>query len=154
MPDSRVSGRIALALQALKESRDNESIRIVPNRGAILVFEFDKLPPTLNQMLRMNRWKRDELLEAWSWWTYEQAYNELMLTPAPRIASVSITLVLKVYRLMDWDNASARLKIPGDALVNSAVILNDSPKVVKNYTVRQSQVSVRDQGISIILEVL
>lgn len=152
--DSEVSKRIASAIQALEESGDLKEARIKPQIGQIIQFEFDKLPPTLNQMLRMKRYARDALLDSWSWWMFEQAYNELLLTPGPRLRSVRIIFELHVYRLMDWDNASARFKIPGDALVNAAVIFDDSPKIVKEYSVRQKQVPQNKQGFTIYIEVL
>ena len=67
-----------------------------------------------------------------------------------QIAHCQILFTLYVRTLMDWDNAYARFKILGDALVAAGVISDDSPSAVEALTCDQLKVRGRDrQGCAV-----
>lgn len=118
-------------------------------------FHFDHLPPGLNGkdgLLRMHWSKRSELLELWTGMVLEQ---KRAADPFP-IEKCRVEFWLRVRQLMDWDNASARFKLVGDALVRAHVLKDDSPKVVDSFQVYQERVLTSEglsQGCSILIYV-
>lgn len=63
--------------------------------------------------------------------------------------SVSVVYDRQTARFMDWDNACASFKFIGDALVEAGVIIDDNPKVVVNFTPKQTRVQRKDERIVI-----
>jgi len=66
--------------------------------------------------------------------------------------SVKITYIRYCNRFMDWDNASASVKLPMDCLKDAKIIIDDSPKIVVEFSTKQVLVDRKSQRIEIIIE--
>lgn len=117
-----------------------------------IVMQFDQLPPSNNQLLRMHWRRRKQLLDAWIFHVKTQA-QELNL-PAERPAwRMRVQANFLVYRLMDDDNAEARFKLIGDALVKAGLLLDDNSAALQ-LEVLQSKVARNDQKTVLRIDVL
>jgi len=65
---------------------------------------------------------------------------------------VKITYIRYCNRFMDWDNASASVKLPMDCLKDAKIIIDDSPKIVVEFSTKQVLVDRKSQKIEIIIE--
>ena len=117
----------------------------------VIEFYFDQLPPSLNGkygLLRMHWAARGRLQDAWTLLVKNRAQH--LPESQHQIAHCQILFTLYVRTLMDWDNAYARFKILGDALVAAGVISDDSPSAVEALTCDQLKVRGRDrQGCAV-----
>lgn len=114
-------------------------------------YEFDPLPPTPNQMLRMHWGKRGKAKSDLMWQIRAQEIKE---APEP----CEIHALWTVYRKMDADNAIGRLKLVIDALKEMGVLKDDSLRYVKLVDAEQERtndprkqkliIEIREQGES------
>lgn len=109
-----------------------------------LCFHCDTLPPSLNTMLRQH-WsarsrEREYFNQLFRYYLYGKA--------APEPCEIIVTW--RVMRLMDEDNAKARFKLLGDALVKAGILSDDNPDVIKSLVVKQERVKHRaEQGFDL-----
>jgi len=81
------------------------------------------IPPSLNKYLRMHWAKRREVKELWYW----LVKNEAAWVPGLKgKRRVRITITFPVQRRRDRDNWSPKVIL--DALVNNAILWDDSPE--------------------------
>ena len=113
--------------------------------------QFDQLPPSQNQLLRMHWRRRAVALDAWIFWVKAQAQEQnLSEAPAWRI---TVGCLFKVARLMDEDNAQARFKLIGDALVRAGMVVDDNPNALQ-LAVFQRKVARTEQGVELTLTIV
>lgn len=95
-----------------------------------LVFRDFKYFPSLNTLLRMNRHRRRKLQHDLKVLIMEQTRNR-------HWGKVTLCYVRHHSNFMDWDNFGASFKLAGDALVQAAVIKDDSPKIIHDFFPKQ-----------------
>ena len=109
----------------------------------ITIFE---LPPMMNQLIRMNRWKYGELRDKWEWLIRAEK-------PAKHTGRVNIRLTRVSTRTPDPDNVAASFKFIGDALESLGVIADDSFNTIVDLTARWEKADSMDgQGVKIEIE--
>ncbi len=105
-------------------------------------WEFTELPFSLNDMLRAHWSKRGEIRD----------YYAMLFRAGQRTAPqpCELTITWRVTQAMDWDNAAARFKCIGDAMVLAGVLADDNPDVVRAFHVKQQRVKHRgEQGFTV-----
>lgn len=107
----------------------------------IFVIDQDDFPPGLNSsggLMRSHWSQRDKILKKFQWLIY-QAKLQKFLGP------VKVLLLGYVHRYYDWDNFASLFKIPGDALVKQNILLDDAPKIIQDFKMRQIQVKMKER---------
>lgn len=105
-----------------------------------LYFELKELPPGLNKVLRLNRWKRSEL--------YKEIYgicHRMVLGKTPQNPLTKFTLAFTriTIKPLDLDGLTASFKPFLDSLVLSGVIKDDNWDLVNFDNTKYIQTKVR-----------
>ncbi len=123
-----------------------------PQAASQIVMQFDQLPPSQNQLLRMHWRRRTVALDAWIFWMKAQAQEQNLSSEAPAW-HIAVGCLFKVARLMDEDNAQARFKLIGDALVRAGLVVDDNPNALQ-LAVFQRKVARAEQGVELTLNIV
>ena len=114
----------------------------------MLIINGTLLPIGINKLLRMH------------WAVRKKEYKKFLANienQNPEIRKqqftdpVSIEYIRKSVRYMDWDNAAGSFKLIGDSLVELGVIIDDSPKYIPEFLVKQEKVKRDEQGFTVII---
>ncbi len=108
----------------------------------------DELPPGLNGpdgLIREHFAARKKRKDRYFFKIRSQTLNR-------HTGPVKITYTRYCNRFMDWDNASASVKLLMDCLKDAKIIVDDSPKVVVEFSTKQVLVERKSQRAEIIIE--
>jgi hypothetical protein len=109
-----------------------------------LSFELNELPPGLNIVLRLNRWRRAEL--------YKSIYgisNSLIGSnrPPKPLTKFNLVFTRQTIRPLDLDGLTASFKPFLDALVRSKVIEDDNWNLVNFENTKFNQLKVNKKSL-------
>jgi len=121
------------------------------NKNDILTIEINELSPGLNGkqgMLNMHWTKYTAVKKKWLILVMEQTRRKIE-------APVALVYERFMTKQMDWDNLGASFKVVGDALVKAGVLMDDSPDIIKTFTLKQHLVRrPKDQRIRLTIKPL
>jgi hypothetical protein len=108
-----------------------------------LEFEIDFIPESLNTILRMNKYQRNDYNKLW----YERVYLAcLNKTPTTPLRSVRLYLSRYCYRMLDYDGVVGSLKVVVDGLIHANIIKDDNYSITGPWQVDQHFQSKKQGG--------
>lgn len=100
---------------------------------------FNALPPTMNNLLRMNRYKRPKLKRQWAWLILEKTNNHVRTPAHVHIERRSMG------RHLDVGGLYSTLKVPLDAMILAGVIPEDDPDHIASISAEQESVGAQEE---------
>lgn len=103
--------------------------------------------PSLNQYIRMNKYKRNDLTQKW------HTIIKLMVTQQSIeiINEIDLPVIVRIFgyfqpgkRRYDCDNLVASVKLILDGIVRAGVLKNDSPKYIRSIELISAQTKEAD----------
>ena len=110
------------------------------------------LTPSLNKVLRMNRWKRMELKEEFAWEVYAELHEQnpnYEVIATPRKMRMNIVSYRKSF--LDRDNFIGGLKVLIDSIKELRLIYDDSPEYLDLEAEQKIEKKRKNQRTEIII---
>ena len=110
------------------------------------------LTPSLNKVLRMNRWKRMELKEEFAWEVYAELHEQnpdYEVIATPRKMRMNIVSYRKSF--LDRDNFIGGLKVLIDSIKELRLIYDDSPEYLGLEAEQKIEKKRKNQRTEIII---